>query len=65
MRAGERVRGVESLDYIVLCISERSFGTMVVVTVLGCRGDECPRQITGNTMAISAFSSCGQMQLNI
>lgn len=41
VRTGERVRVIESLDYIVLCISEKSFGTVVIV--LECTGDKCPR----------------------
>lgn len=44
MRTGERVSGFKSLAYIVLCISEKSFGTVVIVPVLGCRGDECARE---------------------
>ena len=46
MRIGERVREVASLNYTAQCISEKSFGIVVIVLVLGCRGDECPRQVS-------------------
>jgi len=45
VRIGERVRGVVSVNYTAQCTSEKSFGTMVIVVVLECRSNECPRRV--------------------